>query len=59
MKDLVSQLSFVEVNEFMQLENAAYEFIKAILREYKYCKRIMKKYFNKYLVMSEEEGHLF
>ena len=28
-------------------ENAAYEFIIAILKEYKYCKKIMKKHFNK------------
>ena len=40
-------------------ENAAYEFIKAILKEYKYCKKIIKKYFNKNLIMSEEEEHLF
>ena len=26
-------------------ENAAYEFIKAILKEYKYCKKVMKKHF--------------
>ena len=38
-------------------ENTAYEFIKAILKEYKYCKKVMKKYFNKNLIMSEE--HLF
>ena len=36
-------------------ENAAYEFIKAILKEYKYCKKVMKKHFNKNLIMSEEE----
>ena len=36
-------------------ENAAYEFIKAILEEYKYCKKIMKKYFNRNLIMTEEE----
>ena len=36
-------------------ENVAYEFIKAILKEYKYCKNIMKKHFNKDLSMSEEE----
>ena len=35
-------------------ENAAYEFIKAILKEYKYCKKIMKKYFDKNLIMNEE-----
>ena len=26
-------------------ENAAYEFTRAILKEYKYCKKIMKKTF--------------
>ena len=40
-------------------ENAAYEFIKAIFKEYKYCKKVMKKHFNKNLIMSEEEEHLF
>ena len=36
-------------------ENAAYELIKAILKEYCYCKKVMKKHFSKYLIMSEEE----
>ena len=36
-------------------ENAAYEFIKAILEEYKYCKRVIEEYFNKNLIMIEEE----
>ena len=40
-------------------ENAAYEFSKAILKEYKYCKKVMNKHFNKNLIMSEEEEHLF
>ena len=40
-------------------ENAAYEFIKAILKEYEYCKKVIKKHFNKNLIMSEEEEHLF
>ena len=40
-------------------ENAAYEFIKAILKEYKYCENIIKKHFNKNLIMSKEEEHLF
>ena len=40
-------------------ENAAYEFIKAILKEYEYCKKVMKKHFNKNLIISEEEVHLF
>ena len=40
-------------------KNAAYEFIKAVLKEYKYCKKVMKKHFNKNLVMTEEEEHFF
>ena len=40
-------------------ENAAYEFIKAILKEYKYCKKIVKEHFNINLIMSEEEEYLF
>ena len=40
-------------------KNAAYEFVKAILKEHKYCKKIMKEHFNKNLIMSEEEEHLF
>ena len=40
-------------------ENAAYEFIKAILKEYKNCKKVIKKHFNKNLIMSKEEEHLF
>ena len=39
-------------------ENAAYEFIKAIFKEYKYCKKIIKKHFNKNLIMTKEEEHL-
>ena len=44
---LLSQLFFIEV------------FIKAILKEYQYGKKVMKKHFNKNLIMSEEEKHLF
>ena len=40
-------------------ENAAYEFIKAILKEYKYCKKVMNKHFIKNLIMSKEKEHLF
>ena len=36
-------------------ENAAYEFIKAILKEYQYCKKVMNKHFSKNLIVSEEE----
>ena len=28
-------------------ENTAYEFIKAIFKKYQYCKKVMKKHFNK------------
>ena len=41
-------------------ENAAYEFVKAILiEEYKNYKKVMNKHCNKSLIMSEEEEHLF
>ena len=40
-------------------ENDDCEFIKAILEEYKYCKKIVKEHFNKNLIMSEEEEYLF
>ena len=40
-------------------KNAAYEFIEAILKEYDYCKRIMKKHFNKNLAMSVDEEERF
>ena len=53
MIDLVSQLLFLEVKMVL------YEFITAILKEHKYCKKIMKKRFSKNLVMTQEEEHLF
>ena len=40
-------------------ENATHEFIKATLKEYKYCEKVMNKHFNKNLIISEEEQHLF
>ena len=40
-------------------ENPAYEFIKAIFNESKYCKRVMNKHYNKNFIMSEKEEHLF
>ena len=36
-------------------ENAVDEFIEAILKEYQHCKKVMKKHFNKNLVMDKEE----
>ena len=40
-------------------KNPAYKFIEAILREYQYCKKVMKKHFNKNLIMNEEEEEEF
>ena len=40
-------------------ENTVDEFIEVFLKEYKYCKKVMNKHFNKYVVMSEEKEHLF
>ena len=39
--------------------NATYEFIKSILKQHEYCKKIMKYQFNKNLVMTEKEEYLF
>ena len=39
--------------------NAAYEFIRSILKENKYCKKIIKDKFNKNLIMTEKEEYLF
>ena len=38
-----------------EVKIAAYEFIEKILKGYQYCKKVMKKDFNKNLIMSEEE----
>ena len=40
-------------------ENAPCEFIKAILKEYKYCRKIMSKHFNKKLIMSKKRNIYF
>ena len=39
--------------------NAVYRFIKAIFDECKYCKKVIKKHFNKNLVMSAEDEKRF
>ena len=36
-------------------KNVAFKFIEAILKEHEYCKKVMKKHFNKNLIMTEEE----
>ena len=40
-------------------ENAAYELIKAILTEDKYCKKVINKHFNKNLIIRKKEEPLF
>ena len=35
-------------------KNAVYKFIEVIVKDNKYCRRIIKKHFNKNLVMSAE-----
>ena len=40
-------------------KNAAHEFVKVILNKYEYCKKVMKKHFNKNLIMSEKEEEQF
>ena len=40
---------------FTEEKNAVYRFIEAILKEYHYCKKMIKKHFNKNLIMSAEE----
>ena len=40
-------------------KNAVYKFIQSIFNEYSYCRSIMKKHFNKNLIMSVEEEEQF
>ena len=38
---------------------ADYKFIEAILKEYEYCVKIIKKHFNNNLIMTEKEEESF
>ena len=40
-------------------KNAVNKFIKSILSEYNYCRRVVKKHFNKNLIMSAKEEERF
>ena len=40
-------------------ENAVYKFMEKMLEEVKYCKAVVKKYFNKPLVMTEDDEQRF
>ena len=43
----------------IKVKNAVYDLIKGILEEYDYCKKVVKKHFNKNLVMSAEDEERF
>ena len=53
MIDLLSELLLVEVK--MQLMNL----LKQILKEYKYCRKVINQHFNRNLIMREEEKNFF
>ena len=40
-------------------KNAVFKFIEMILRGYGYCRKVMKKHFNKNLAMNAEENENF
>ena len=40
-------------------KNAVFKLIQCILREYSYCKSVIKKHFNKRLVMTAEQNEEF
>ena len=44
---------------FYRGKNLVYKFIKAIVKEYEYCRKKIKKHFNKNLVMSAEDEERF
>ena len=44
---------------FIEKNNAAYKFIEAILKEYTYCRKVIKKHFNKNLIILAEEEEKF
>ena len=40
-------------------KNTAYKFIESTFKEFEFCKKVMKKYFNKNLIMSEKQEEQF
>ena len=61
---LLTKLFVLTINSVKKLfsteeKNVVYKYIEAILSEYNYCKKIIKKHFNKNLVMSSEEEERF
>ena len=39
-------------------KNVVYKFIKTVLKEYVYCKKVIKKHFSKNFVMSEKDEQI-
>ena len=52
-------INLVKIYFFTEEKNVVYKFIKAILEEYNYCRKMIKKHFNKDLIMSAEEEEKF
>ena len=46
---------FIKPVVLYRVEYAAYNFIKMMLEEFGYCKKVMKKHFKKNLILTEEE----
>ena len=40
-------------------KDAVYKFVKSILSEYNYCRKVIKKHFNKNFIISAEENERF
>ena len=40
-------------------KNAVFKFINCIFKKYGYCRSVMKKYFNRNLIMTAEENEKF
>ena len=55
----VLMINLVKMLCCIEGKNAVFKFIVFILREYDYCRKVMKKYFNKNLIMSAGENELF
>ena len=52
---LIINLVFSKPIVVFRGENTAFKFIEAVLKEFKYCKKIMKKHLNKTLIMTKEK----
>ena len=46
-------------NQYVLGEDAVYNFIRSMIEESKYCSNVMKKHFNKELVMTKEDNEEF